>query len=210
MDTLNIKAIEEYLKINTLLRSSICHEWGHCIQYLLLGYIQFVSELEIIDSFSRVDGHLKTIEMNIVSEKANLSCASFRTMHLSEEENISIYVAGAVAEKVCGYSKGIVKGTDKKYINDISKDKELINKIYNDVETTLTTYKVVLEDLTEITIKEYTEVYREDGKIKASVIIPKDYILILLEDVLVKNGFDKELMSIEGPHISYQQLNWQR
>ena len=208
----NMKAIEveEYLKINTLLRSSICHEWGHCLQYLLLGYIQFVSELEVIDSLYRVDGHLQTTNINVVLDKLDSSCVSFRTMHLSEEENISIYVAGAVAEKICGYSEGVVKGTDKNYINDISKDKKYINKIYKGVETKLTAYKGVLEDLTEITIKEYTEVYTEDGKRKADVVIPKDYILILLEDALVKNGFDKELMSIEGPNISYQQLNWQR
>lgn len=208
----NMKAIEveEYLKINTLLRSSICHEWGHCLQYLLLGYIQFVSELEVIDSLYRVDGHLQTTDINVVLDKLDSSCVSYRSMHLSEEEKISIYVAGAVAEKICGYSEGVVKGTDKNYIDDISKDKKYINKIYKGVETKLTAYKGVLEDLTEITIKEYTEVYTEDGKRKADVVIPKDYILILLEDALVKNGFDKELMSIEGPHISYQQLNWQR
>lgn len=199
----NMITKEEYLKINTLLRSSICHEWGHCLQYLLLGYIQFVSELEVIDSLFRVDGHLKTIELNIVAEKPDMSCMSLRYMHLSEEENISIYVAGAVAEKICGYSEGVVKGTDKNYINDISKDKKYINKIYKGVETTLTAYKGVLEDLTEITIKEYTEVYTEDGKRKAYVNIPKDYIYSLLEETLAKHGFDKELMSIEGPNISY-------
>lgn len=54
---------EEYLKINQLLRSTICHEWGHCLQYLLLGYIQFVSRIEIIDSSFRVDGHLTPLDV---------------------------------------------------------------------------------------------------------------------------------------------------
>lgn len=77
-----MKTIEERLKTNKLLQCSICHEWGHCLQYLLLGYIQFVSELEIIDSLYRVDGHLHVLGFNVVP--VDSSCITYKSLHLNE------------------------------------------------------------------------------------------------------------------------------
>ena len=41
-------------------------------------------------------------------------------MNLNDVENISICLAGVIAEKICGYNKGIVKGTDKAKIRSIT------------------------------------------------------------------------------------------
>ena len=80
--------------------------------------------------------------------------------------------------------------------------KKIISNIYKGVETALTAFKGVLEDLTEITIKENTEVYKENGRTKVDVVIPREDIFMYLEETLVRNGVDKKLMSKEGPNIS--------
>ena len=43
--------------ITKTLKGAICHEWGHCLMYLIKGYIKFVKGIEIID-YEEDDGYI--------------------------------------------------------------------------------------------------------------------------------------------------------
>ena len=187
------------MKKDKLLKSTICHEWGHCLQYLIEGYIKFVKGLEVVDSLERVDGHTfieYALPCDIITEDTTNVTMMF--MYLDDAENISICLAGVIAEKVCGYNKGIVKGTDKAKIKTITNDKQFIDKVYEDVVNKMTPFKSVLEYLTEKTIEKY--IVTDTAK-EISVVISKENMMSLLKEALTTNNFDIEILDKEGPNI---------
>ena len=187
------------MKKDKLFKSTICHEWGHCLQYLLGGYIKFVKALEVIDSFDRVDGHTHleyAILCDLKTETSN--SATVMIMNLNDVENISICLAGVIAEKICGYNKGIVKGTDKAKIRSITTDKKFIDEIYDDVAKNMTPFRTVLDYLTEKTLENYIT---NDTDREIDLIISKEDIMILLKEALIINGFDTKLLDKEGSNI---------
>lgn len=187
------------MKKDKLLKRTICHEWGHCLQYLLGGYIKFVKGFEIVDSLERVDGHTfieYAVPCDINTEDTTNVTMMF--MYLDNVENISICLAGVIAEKVCGYSKGIVKGTDKQKIASISNDKKFINEIYSEVEDKMTPYKSVLEYLAEKTLENY--ILTESSK-EIHVEVSKEEMILLLKEALTKNSLGTEILDEEGPNI---------
>ena len=188
------------MKKDKLLLRTICHEWGHCLQYLLGGYIKFVYGFEVESSLERVDGHTFVNSLIFCDySMENPTSATMMAMCLDDVENISIFVAGAVAEKICGYTKGVVRGTDKAKIKSITNDKIFIDKIYNDVVDKMAPFKTVLEYLTEKTLENHI-VKDEDREIQVEV--SKEDMISLLKEAFANNGGDVELLDKEGPNIA--------
>ncbi len=188
------------MKKDKLLLRTICHEWGHCLQYLFGGYIKFVYGLEVESSLERVDGHTFVNSLILCDySMENPTNATMQVMCLDDVENISIFVAGAVAEKICGYTKGVVKGTDKAKIKSITNDKNFIDKIYNDVVEKMAPFKAILEYLTEKTLENHIV---KDADREIRVEVSKEDMISLLKEAFINNGGDVELLEKEGPNIA--------
>ena len=190
--------------ITKTLKGAICHEWGHCLMYLIKGYIKFVKGIEIIDSFERVDGHT---HINFVATEGNMELNGAITcyvLELDNEEKISIFWGGPVAERICKYNKGVLKGTDKTGVLEITKDKETIKAIENNVVELLTPFKSVLDYLTQETLNNCIVRSTEEENY---IIISNEKMLAMFRDALNKYGFDFDSYDKEGPHIRKQDFN---
>lgn len=127
------------MKIDKMLESTICHEWGHALIIFLLYGMDSLETIEIIDSPEKVDGHTT---WSIFED-------------VSFENRIFIYFGGIAAERICGYSNVLLhKGTDERALSNMLPHKQQRIEYAEKVIKMLEPYKAAIEWLTKKTIEQ--------------------------------------------------------
>lgn len=148
-----------------VIKSFLCHEWGHALMTFILLGDDSVDTIIIEDTFERIDGHT-VIDF-------------IKRQHLTNEQELLIYVSGVVAENICGYSKvKMHRGTDETFIKKFLPKKQERIALFDEAFKILSPYKETLEKLTDDSFSNYPK-ERIDGCIYYRIF--RDEICALLK-----------------------------
>ena len=122
--------------------TSICHEYGHILAFLLTGgKVADVYDVEIIDDGATVGGH-----------------TTFNPLFdMTDRQRAFVLFGGIAAENVCGYSTAFLhRGTDAAKLNKIM-PRQQQKAVKREVLTALQPWKTAINDLTRATVADYVK-----------------------------------------------------
>lgn len=164
----NLKYMDSEKKnFDIYVKRTICHEWGHVLaNYLLYGTLKNIDRIDFEDTLFGVYGHTMSSYMfSEVDENDNIPFLFF--IEETDDKQIMIFLAGVVAEKICGYNKGRLRpdATDKTRIEEITSNKKLVSNLRKKTDELLSPLKNTLNALTERTLMNYPRTRDEDHNI---------------------------------------------